>query len=279
MPLLLKSVDPQRGLRWVGDAVRLFVRRPLGFTLMLLAFGIVMVLVARLLPVLGPLLLLMSVPLLSLGYMVASQSALLDGPVHPGAYIEPLRGDKGRRRSLLLLCLLYGLAALAIILLCTWVSNNAPARWYELMGKGVAAAPEIEALVNEPGVTTAIALFVVLGTALTVPYWHAPALVHWGGQGVAQALFSSTLAVWRAKGAFLAYGIAWIGLFFTFGLIASVLFALAGPQVASFVVTLGALVLNALFYVSLLFTFNDSFGGAAGAAGTPGPVDSGKMPF
>jgi hypothetical protein len=275
MPLLLKSVEPQRGLRWVADAVRLYFRRPLGFTLMLLAFGLVVVLVARILPALGPLLLLMSIPLLSLGYMVASQSALLGGPVHPGQFIEPLRGDKARRRALLLLCALYGVAASAIILLAMWVSSNAPARWYELMGKGAAAAPELEALANEPGVTTAIALFVVLGTALTVPYWHAPALVHWGGQGVAQALFSSTLAVWRAKGAFLAYGVAWLGLFFTFGLLTSVLFALLGPGVAGFVVTLGALVLNALFYVSLLFTFNDSFGGAAAA---PTAADSGTMP-
>jgi hypothetical protein len=38
-----------------------------------------------------------------------------------------------------------------------------------------------------------------------VPFWHAPGLVHWGSQGVGQALFSSTLAVWRCRGAFVVY--------------------------------------------------------------------------
>ena len=27
-----------------------------------------------------------------------------------------------------------------------------------------------------------------MGALLSVPFWHAPALVHWGGQGLTQAL-------------------------------------------------------------------------------------------
>ena len=49
-----------------------------------------------------------------------------------------------------------------------------------------------------------------LGTLLSIPYWFAPALVHWGGQGVGQSLFSSTLALWRNKGAFTTFMATWV---------------------------------------------------------------------
>ena len=56
-----------------------------------------------------------------------------------------------------------------------------------------------------------------LAGALSIPFWHAPALVHWQGQSVGQALFSSTLALWRCKGAFFAYSLAWTAVIVIFG--------------------------------------------------------------
>jgi hypothetical protein len=44
-------------------------------------------------PLLGGLVQMMSLPLLSLGFMVAAQVALLDGKVHPRQFIEPLQTD------------------------------------------------------------------------------------------------------------------------------------------------------------------------------------------
>ena len=104
------------------------------------------------------------------------------------------------------------------------------------MMQGQPAQAEIDALLSEPGVATGLLLAGVLGTALSVVFWHAPALVHWGGQGVAQALFSSTLAVWRCKGAFFTYSLAWAGVIALFGLLAALLFGVLGaPQLANVV--------------------------------------------
>jgi hypothetical protein len=201
--------------------------------------------------------------------MVASQSALLDGPVHPRQFIEPLRTDAARRRALLTLCVLYGAAALAILLLADVISHNAWGRLQTLIAKGDSAQPEIDALLAEPGVTEAAMLGTLLGTALSVPFWHAPALVHWGGQSVGQALFSSSLALWRSKAAFLTYMLAWAGAVLFFGLVAALVFGLLGtPQMAGVVGVPAGLVFSAVFYVSLLFTFNDSFSGAAPPCGT-----------
>jgi hypothetical protein len=217
--------------------------------------------VASLMPLVGSLLQLMSLPLLSLGFMVASQSALNGGPVHPGQFIEPLRGDAPRRRALLVLCALYGVAAFAILLLCAWISNDALSRLQALMAQGEPARAQIDALLAEPGVSTAAILLTLLGSLLTVPFWHAPALVHWGGQGVAQSLFSSTVALWRTKAAFFGYFLGWTVLVVVFGVATALLFGLFGAGNLATVVALPAgLVFSTVFYVSLVFTFNDSCG-------------------
>ena len=248
------------GVQWTRDAFRLFMRRPLPFAGMFVAFLLV-ALLATLVPVVGGVVMLMALPLLSLGFMVASQSALLDGPVHPMQFIEPLRPDPVRRKALLRLCVFYGLAAVAILLLCDFLSENAMGRLLALSAKGESAQPQIDAVLSEPGLGAVALLLVTLGTLLSVPFWHAPALVHWGGQSVGQALFSSTLAVWRSRGAFFTYALAWAGLVLAFAVLSSLLFGALGMRhLASLAAVPAGLMFSTVFYVSLLFTFNDSFG-------------------
>lgn len=276
MPLMLKPVEPARGARWIGDAFRLFGRRPLAFTMLFTVF-LFTALVATLVPLVGGPLQLGLLPLLSLGFMIASQSALLDGPVQPAQFIEPLRGDPKRRRDVLVLCLVYGVAAFLILVLCDAVSDSAMVRLQKLMAEGGEAQPEIDALLTEPGVGQAVMLFIGLGALLSVPFWHAPALVHWGGQSVAQALFSSTLAVWRSKGAFVVYFATWVVVVGVFGVLSSLLLGLLGSaQLAGFISLPAGLMFSTVFYVSLIFTFNDSFGGASAVAAPP--ADTGPAP-
>lgn len=263
MPLQLKSVAPMRGPRWVADAFRLYARRPFAFTLMFAVFFAFAALAAALLPFVGSLVQLASLPLLTLGFMVAAQSALLGGPVQPGQFLEPLRADPVRRRALLTLCAIYGVAAFAILLLASWVSDDAFGRLQVLMARGDATPEQLDALLAEPGAAWGALLLLVLGTALTVPFWYAPALVHWGAQSAGQALFSSTLALWRSKGAFLLYGLAWAALTLLVGAGSALLFGLLGARGLATLVALPAgLVFSTVFYVSLLFGFNDTFGNA-----------------
>jgi uncharacterized membrane protein YhdT len=262
MPLILKSVEAPRGTRWIADAWRLFRKRPLGFVGLFGMFLFTALLVS-LVPLLGPLVQMTALPLLGLGFMIAAQSALLDGPVHPRCFVEPLRTDAKRRRTLLTLCAMYGFFALVILAVGDWLSDGAWGRLQQAMTQGSTAQAEIDAILAEPGVGSG-ALFVVLaGTMLTVPFWHAPALVHWGGQAIGQSLFSSTLAVWRAKGAFVVYLLGWIGCVLLFALSSALILGLLGvPQWAGLVGIPAGLVFSTVFYISLLFTFNDSFGGS-----------------
>ncbi len=260
MPMILKPVPPVQGALWVRDGFRLFGRYPLAFSVMFAAFLFV-ALLSALVPLVGALLMLGSLPLLSLGFMVAAESALNSGPVHPGHYITPLKADPGRRKSLLLLCALYGAATVLIMVVSDWVDGGTFEQLQKLMASSGKQA-EIDAIMADPAF--AWGLFVRFGLAalLGLVFWHAPALIHWGHQGVGQALFSSALAVWTSRGAFAVYGLVWTGIVLVFGAVTALLFGVLGtPNIAGLVALPAALIFSTVFYVTLLFTFNDSFGG------------------
>ena len=258
--LSLLKVPPQRGAAWVRDAFRLFGRRPLAFSGLFLVFlfGAMLVLFV---PLVGGVLQMMLLPLLSLGFMIGSRSAMDGGPVHPGQFVEPFSEAPKRRRALLWLCVLYGASAALLLWLCNVISDGSLARLQTLLAAGDTPREEIDALMAEPGVFLGTVVGLLGATLLSVPFWHAPALVHWGAQSAGQALFSSTLAVWRCKGAFLVYALVWAGVISLFGLVTAVILgAFGAPQLAGLLALPAGLMFSTVFYVSLIYSFNDSFG-------------------
>jgi hypothetical protein len=264
MALMLKTVRASQGSRWVGDALRLFARRPMAFTALALLPGAVAT-VLPMLPLVMAALSLFSLPLLSLGFMVAAQSALLDGPVHMRQFIEPLRGAAVRRNALLKLCAGYVL----LIVLAALVASSLSAGAFGQLQALDRQSPDFSAraVARAPELSRGLGVMMLLYALISVPYWHAPALVHWGGQGARQALFSSTLALWRTRGALLVYVLSWAGLMLAMFMVAAVVGSLFGAQQSpSIGVAFAAVVLTAalyaVFYISALFCFNDTFGGA-----------------
>jgi hypothetical protein len=270
MAISLHAVAPQKGLAWVRQAFVVFFRRPLAFTVLFALFLFGGTLVAGLIPHAGRLIALMAVPLLSLGFMIATRSALQDKAVHPGQLVQALRGDPARRRSLLVLCVAYGLMTLLIMTIWGWVDGGRFDRWQELMSSRDAKPEEIDALVSDDRLIGGILVFLGLGGLLSIPFWHAPALVYWGGQGAAQALFSSTLALWRTRAAFFVYMVAWSAVVMLFGLLAATVFGLLGLRAMIPVAALPAgLMFSTAFYVSLYFVFVDTFGAPGNGAEAP----------
>ncbi len=137
MALALKHVPAARGAQWVRDAFRLYARRPLGFTGLFLVF-LFAAMVVLFIPAVGTVLQMALVPLLSLGFMVATAAARRGAPVQPGAFVEPLTGPPDRRRNLLLLCAAYGLSAMALIWLSNWLAGGQLVELQQLLGSGQA---------------------------------------------------------------------------------------------------------------------------------------------
>jgi hypothetical protein len=274
MSLRINDVPPQRGVAWVRTGFGLFFRHPLAFSMMFLLF-LVAALVLMVLPFVGALLLLASMPLLTLGFATAARAALEGQPVHAGLLFEPFRGGglvAPRRRTLLQLCLLYaGLTALTL-LLAQAIDGGAFERLQLLVAaeRTDANQREIDAVLADPGLFNGMLVRLALLGALSLPFWHAPMLVWWHGQGLAQALFSSALACWRNKGAFALYMLAWAGVSAAVGLVASVIVALAGAQkMIALALPPAALLLSVAFYVSLYPMYADSFAASGEPADRP----------
>ncbi|WP_374674195.1 BPSS1780 family membrane protein [Ideonella sp.] len=265
MGLKLQEVSSAAGWRWVLQAFAEYGRYPFGYTGLFLAF-LVAVFVAMLLPLLGGLLLLMSMPLLTLGFMMATEAAQRGVPPAAAVYPAAWRGRPAdRRRALLALLMAFAVASTAALWVSETVDGGAFSAWLEAFIRGTAPADEVSKLAMAPGATSGAIWRIALTAAVAVPFWFAPALVHWAGQGPAQALFSSTVALWRARGAFLVYFFAWTMLGLGGMLLGSVLIALAGPSLAAMLMLPLALMLTAVFYVSLYFSFRDCFGDPASA--------------
>ncbi len=280
MGLRLHPVAARQGWDWIRQGFSLWLRRPLAFVGLLLFFLMTVLLLAMLVPVLGGLMGLALLPMLTLGFMLASRSALAKGPVHALQLIHGLRhADRQRRRAQWLLCLTYAAGSMLVISLSDWVDGGLFVQLQQLVadqqsGKSTAA---IDAILADPRLFNGMVVRLTLASLLSVPFWHAPALVHWGGQGALQALFSSSVAMWRARGAFLVYFLAWGGLMTAAALLVMLLAALSGSRqwLGILAMPLG-LSVSGVFYVSLWFSFADSFGIDSTADGEQAPLTIGR---
>ena len=177
----------------------------------------------------------------------------------PSIGVAPLKLTRERRNHQLVLSASFAFSALLILLVANLIDGEATEAVLDLMKNN--GTPEDFARVAGDSRILWGALLRFGGLAvLSVPYWHAPALVHWGGQGVGQALFSSTLALWRNKGAFAFNALLWGALLLVVSGTISVVFNLVGLlQLAPLVMMVCGMVLWTVFYASLYFTFVDCF--------------------
>ncbi|MCE2657228.1 MAG: BPSS1780 family membrane protein [Rubrivivax sp.] len=264
MPLSLRVVPARQGVTWMRDGFRLFAKHPLQFSLMFVVF-LVTVVLGAMLPALAGLMIMAAAPLFGLGFMLAAESALNKGPIHPGLFIKPLMVDAKRRQALLLIAAAYGLCMFVALALGQWADGGSMLRLQQLQAEQ-ASPDEIAALMSTPEFRNGLFIRLLLISVVSAVFWHAPALVHWGGQGTAQAVFSSVVAVWRNRGAYIVFMLSWLGIAILFGSLTALALAVLGLQnLAGMVIIPGALIFSTVYFVSMLFPFNDCFGNSAPA--------------
>lgn len=262
MGLRLYTVRPIQGWHWIREAAALWRKRPLGFMSLFAFFLMAVLLLAVAVPVVGGVLGLVLLPMLSLGFIIASRAAMAGEPVHPLQFIEGFRHpDRARRRAQWQLCASFAALTTLLMLLAHWVDGGLFDAWQRAMAESQGGrSPELDRIMADPRLVQGLVVRFGGAALLSLPYWHAAALVHFAGQGAAQALFSSTLAVWQARGAFVVYMLGWLGVAVALGaglmLMASLL---RSPSLLGLLVLPLGLVLSTLFYVSLWFCFRDSF--------------------
>ncbi|MGY4830337.1 BPSS1780 family membrane protein [Sphaerotilaceae bacterium SBD11-9] len=253
----LRLVPPGRGALWVRQGFRIFFARPFSFMGLfgMLLLGMV---VAQLIPWVGPLLFSASLPLITLGFMRGTHQALQGRFPTPGIMFAPLRGPHAR--PLWQLGAIYAACMFAVALVYIAIDGGRM-QAFQTAALGEKATPEALAeRLSDGRLQLGFLWFAGATTLLSLPFWHAPALVFWGGQSAGKAMFFSTVACWRNKWAFAVYGLTGMGIVMGFALASSLLFALIGaPGVAPLVMMPAVLLFTAVFYASLFFTFADCF--------------------
>jgi len=272
MKLILKPVQARQGVQWVVQALKVFGRQPLGLAGLFGTF-LFLALVLMLVPVIGGVVVLAAVPLLGLVMMMGTAAVVRGQRALPGLYLAPFRTDAVRRSRLMVLCAAYGALSLLVLLVSDAIDGGKLNELQELMAAGrddARTREDLQRLLADPQLLGGLYARVGLTALISIPFWHAPALVWWGQQSAAQALFSSTLAIWRSKGAFVSFVAAWVSLLGVSGLgLGLVLQALGlSGLMGALAMPLG-LTLSVIFYASLYFMFVQTFGtGEAGSERT-----------
>ncbi|MFN3612441.1 BPSS1780 family membrane protein [Tepidimonas sp.] len=245
----LHRVPARTGLLWVRLGLRTFFRQPLAMAGLFFLF-IMGVSVLAMVPVLGAPLALALLPAATLGLMAATKEADSGRFPMPTVLASAFRAGRERVRAMLLLGGLYALGSVVVMTLAAWLSG-APAD---------ATLEGGETALTEPAVLRNLAWQAVLYVPLGLPFWHAPALVHWHGIHPVKSLFFSLVACWTNKGALLVFMLGWSAVFFGVSLMLVLLAsALGGASAMQVLVFPVASLLSAAFFTSLYFTFRDSF--------------------
>ncbi len=253
----LQLVPARTGLLWVRLGARVFWRQPMALTaLFFLCMGCISV--VTLLPIVGTVLALAMIPFITLLMMVAAAQTHLGKQPVPALLMAALRSGRERARDLVVLGLLYAGCFLLVLALSALIDGGEFARVYmgtAQLTREMAESPEFE---------TAMWLSVLLYLPLSLLFWHAPGLVHWWGVPPLKAMFFSLIACLRNLGAFTVYGLGWAGVFMATGIVVSLVLTVASElgmgtgMITSLLVTT-AIVLAAMFFCSVVFSFRDCF--------------------
>ncbi len=223
------------------EGFKTFWRQPLALTGLFFMYMATVVVLGQI-PLVGMVLAGLLVPAATLGLMAASAEASEGRFPMPTILVSALRAGRQRLRAMLVLGAIYSVCSLLAGLLSAMIVGGAPAE---------GRAPQAD-------LGTLLALLPHL--PLVLMFWHAPALVHWHGVSPVKALFFSVVAVLRNLGAYLVFGLCWMGvLLAASGVVGLVAGMALGAEAAQGMMVPVALLMAAMISTSVFFTFRDSF--------------------
>lgn len=237
----------RHGIFWLVAGFRLFRANPPLLTTLTLGYFLAILLV-NLLPLVGPFLLTLGLPALTLIVANGCREIASAGALRPGYLFQGLREQ---RKALLQLG---GLNLLASLLL--------------LLALMVSGLESIDLVQPDPQQLLRLALLMlVLAMPLLLAFWFAPMLTGWAGVAPAKAVFFSVIATLRNWRAFAVYGLAVAALGVVVpGLLvvmASLLSGAVAGGLALILRMLMLLVLAPVLMASVYLSYRDVFGAEA----------------
>lgn len=246
-------VPARTGITWVKLGIQTFLKQPLALAGLFFLYMAAATL-ASLIPFVGVVLALAIVPAATLGLMAATQEATKGKFPMPSILISAFRAGQQRLQAMMVLGALYAAGFLALMGVSALFDGGQFAKLYLVGGKIT------EELVQQGSFQTAMWVAMGLYLPLSLLFWHAPALVHWHGVTPVKSLFFSFMACYKNLGALIVFGLAWTGVFIFAAVMVSLIAGVLGnPMLATVAMFPVALVIVAMFFTSIYFTFRDSF--------------------
>ena len=255
----LHIVPARTGITWVKSGIRVFWRQPMALSALFFMTMAAMS-VATLLPFIGTVIALAMLPSATLAMMVASAETMQGRSPTPVVLLTALRAGRQRLRSMAVLGALYAAGFMLVIGISALFDGGQFAQVY--MG----GAPLTQEVAESGSFQLAMWVAMVLYLPLSLLFWHAPGLVHWHGVPPVKSLFFSFVACVRNLGAFTVYGLGWLAVFALGGVAMSLITALlavmglgGAPTAMGGAMVALALMLAAMCFASIVFTFRDCF--------------------
>jgi hypothetical protein len=246
----LNIVPARTGIQWVRLGMQTFMKQPLALAALVFMYSTIAV-AMLIVPLIGPFLMMGMVPMGTLGLMAATKVAETRAFPMPAVLLTAFRASRDRVRAMFVLGALY---AASLLLIAFVVSSFVDLPVADKNTAEVMESAEFRVLMLASA---------VLYLPVSLAFWHAPALVHWHGIPPIKSLFFSFVACVRNARAFTMYGLAWLGVIAVI-LAASTLATLASPWFGGVVFGAASTLASIAFYISIWFTFRDSFQGAEG---------------
>jgi uncharacterized membrane protein len=219
---LPRQLPAGEGAAWWGESWRIFCAAPAVWLGILVIF-VVLSIALMFVPFVGSLVHTVLTPVFAGGVMLGCHALARGRPLTIGHLFEGFQG--GRLAPLLILGLLWlaVLFVVAIVMVATVYLTLGASGLAALLDFGGTTPPDYTALMSAGGAVIIVGL-VALAVMLLVmmAYWFAPALVVLNGEAPLAALQKSFNASLRNIGAFLLYGLIYIGL----AIVASIPFGL-----------------------------------------------------
>ena len=254
----LNHVPARTGLTWVKLGFKTYLQQPLAMSGLFFMF-MALLSIAAMVPFIGPALTLALLPAATLGLMAATQEATKGKFPMPSILISAFRAGRQRVRAMLTLGALYAAGFLALMGISSLIDGGQFARLF-LLGGAATQDAGMQEIMRQTDFQVAMWVTLTLYLPLSLLFWHAPALVHWHGVSPVKSLFFSFLACCKNWAALTVYGLAWSGVFAAGMMIVIVIATLIGNiAFASMAMFPLMLLMMALFFTSIYFTFRDSF--------------------
>ena len=258
----LNIVPASMGFQWVKLGVKTFFKQPLALAGLFFMFMAAMS-VLSMVPVIGNIAALALLPAATLGLMAATKEATKGKFPMPSILITAFRASQHQIKVMLILGAVYALGFLGVMGVSALFDGGQFAKLYLVGG----------ALTRETVMTSDFQSAMWASMALYLPlsmlFWHAPALVHWHQLPPLKSVFFSFMACARNFGAYVVFGLSWMGMFMGIGIVVTTLGTLlGGPTAAGSAMFPAALLMAAMFFTSIYFTFESTFESTA-VAETP----------